>query len=309
MHTISIFMAGYLGGLAKATPHLGDSAMLRYGKTAWQTQSPERALLVQLGMRADAELPLAHLLQIGEGNVKADWQPWLVQAVNLQLQRDTFRLTHAPTLNIEVFEALSQLLNNHFAQDGYVFEPSQCHRYWYLHLPRPVSCKTYDLQTAIGQDIQRYQPEGHDGTVFRRIMNEAQMLLHEHPLNQTRVAQGLPEINSVWISGGGSVQTLAPSVPLGGHGAFIQGLGVVLGVPVYAGLDALPYQSARAVLYLEDASTIDWQQLFLQVKYGKIKQLKLYQHQGHQTRVITLNTLDCWKFWRKADAAYAQQNN
>jgi hypothetical protein len=309
MRTISIFLAGYLGGLAKATPHLGGSAIVRYGKTAWQTLSSERTLLMQLGLSADAELPLARLLQIGEGHSESHQQRWLVQAVNLQLQRDTFRLTHAPTLNIEAFEVLSQLLNNHFAHDGYHFEPSQSHQYWYLRLPQPIDSRTHDLQSALGQDVQRYQPHGPDGAVLRRIMNEAQMLLHEHPLNLARVAHGQPDINSVWISGGGDVQSLVSSVPFGGQSTLLQGLGIALGTPVYGSLDALLQQSARAIFHLEDASAIDWQQLFRQVKYGNIQQLMLYHPEGYQTRVITLNTLDCWKFWRKGDAAYALQND
>ncbi len=38
---------------------------------------------------------------------------------------------------------------------------------------------------------------------LRTLLNEAQMLLHEHPLNQAREARGRRPLNAVWIGGGG----------------------------------------------------------------------------------------------------------
>src|SRR5205814_619298 len=36
-----------------------------------------------------------------------------------------------------------------------------------------------------------------------RILNEAQMVLHAHPVNEAREARGEPPINSVWLWGAG----------------------------------------------------------------------------------------------------------
>jgi hypothetical protein len=41
------------------------------------------------------------------------------------------------------------------------------------------------------------------------LVNEAQMLLHAHPVNEAREARGEPPINSLWLWGAGR----APSVP------------------------------------------------------------------------------------------------
>src|SRR2546430_884920 len=40
---------------------------------------------------------------------------------------------------------------------------------------------------------------------FHALMNEAQMLLHEHPVNAEREARGLPALNSIWFWGGGVI--------------------------------------------------------------------------------------------------------
>ena len=38
---------------------------------------------------------------------------------------------------------------------------------------------------------------------FKRWLNEVQMFLHAHPVNQAREAKGLSPVNSLWLGGGG----------------------------------------------------------------------------------------------------------
>lgn len=42
--------------------------------------------------------------------------------------------------------------------------------------------------------------------LWRRLQNEVQMLLHNHPLNEAREAQGLLPVNSFWVSASGAWQ-------------------------------------------------------------------------------------------------------
>lgn len=46
---------------------------------------------------------------------------------------------------------------------------------------------------------------------LRRLQNEMQMLLYTHPANEARQAQGLPPVNSFWVSGAGVLE--APLAP------------------------------------------------------------------------------------------------
>ncbi|MFY1004846.1 hypothetical protein ACNF5F_25790, partial [Escherichia coli] len=41
----------------------------------------------------------------------------------------------------------------------------------------------------------------------RRLQSEVQMLLHTHPVNGTREAEGAPPVNSFWLSGCGPHQS------------------------------------------------------------------------------------------------------
>lgn len=308
MHAVSIFLAGYLGELTKAIPHLGGAAILRYARVSRLSITTEQCLYEMLG--GSAELPLAYYLELGEGWVVDDSQRWLVQPVHLQLQRDTFNLTHVPMLEADAFKACTQLLNDHFSQEAIHFEPSAIKQYWYLRLPKRIKASTHALQHVLGQDVHHFQPSGPDGATLRRIINEAQMLLHEHPVNQSRIVQGFPEINSLWISGGEDAQSLSTNLPLGGDGVLIKGLSVALDLPVYNTVsEVLASPERQAVFYSEHRSAVDWDLLFQQVKFGKIKQLALYVPDGHETLLIKLNTLDCWKFWRNASLSAQHEND
>ncbi|RZI98844.1 MAG: hypothetical protein EOP39_26325 [Rubrivivax sp.] len=52
------------------------------------------------------------------------------------------------------------------------------------------------IERAAGRPIEPWLPQSR---VLRRWQNEAQMLMHEHPLNAEREARGEHAINSVWI--------------------------------------------------------------------------------------------------------------
>lgn len=75
---------------------------------------------------------------------------------------------------------------------------------WYLRLPpeaRPPAFAAPD--EALGADLFEHLPEGDTGRRWRALANEAQVILHNHPWNAGRVAQGKPPINSLWFWGGG----------------------------------------------------------------------------------------------------------
>ena len=46
-------------------------------------------------------------------------------------------------------------------------------------------------------------PRGADGGTWKRWQNEIGMLLHEHPVNVEREANGNVPVNGVWFWGGG----------------------------------------------------------------------------------------------------------
>lgn len=56
-----------------------------------------------------------------------------------------------------------------------------------------------------GKDINHHLPTGKDAKPWHAALNEIQMLLHEHPVNEAREARGEPPVNSVWLWGMGKL--------------------------------------------------------------------------------------------------------
>lgn len=75
---------------------------------------------------------------------------------------------------------------------------------WYLSLPRDAQLPAFtDPDTALGAEIHDLLPPGTDGRRWRALLNEAQIVLHNHPVNAERVRSGRMPVNSLWFHGGG----------------------------------------------------------------------------------------------------------
>src|SRR5699024_4564577 len=58
---------------------------------------------------------------------------------------------------------------------------------------------------VLGDDLIDHLPAGDDGRRWRQLLNEAQVLLHQHPVNRARARQGKSTANSLWFWGAGAL--------------------------------------------------------------------------------------------------------
>jgi hypothetical protein len=93
-------------------------------------------------------------------------------------------------LTPEDCEALLRPLKPLFGDSGFPIDAPVPSR-WYLR--------------AFGDDLRLHLPDGNDGKRWRSLLNEAQIVLHNHPLNQQRAARGQLPVNSLWFWGAGSL--------------------------------------------------------------------------------------------------------
>src|SRR5256885_15089389 len=100
-------------------------------------------------------------------------------------------------------EALAEPPNRHFGPTM-LFYPMRPAR-WYVRLEKAPDVQTTPAAAARGVAIDEKLPSGPDAMRFHALMNEAQMLLHEHPVNAEREARGVPALNSIWFWGGGGI--------------------------------------------------------------------------------------------------------
>lgn len=100
-------------------------------------------------------------------------------------------------------EALLQPLRPLFGDDGCPISAGAPSR-WYLALPRDARLPAFvPPSRVLGDDIYAHLPEGDLGRRWRRLLSEAQVTLHNHPLNAERARAGKPVVNSLWFWGGG----------------------------------------------------------------------------------------------------------
>lgn len=105
-------------------------------------------------------------------------------------------------LDVNEAEQLVSSLNQHLQEDGLQLIMGQPH-HWYLALTEVPDLQTSPLPALLFQDINSHLPRGEQAGDWRRRMNEIQMLLYDHPVNQQREAEGRLTVNSLWIWGGG----------------------------------------------------------------------------------------------------------
>jgi hypothetical protein len=126
--------------------------------------------------------------------------------VHLRLMRDRLMLVPAAAFSISAAEAsaLCEALNRHFPALAFApVEPSR----WCVRIAEDLQGVSIENPLDLaGREVGLAMPAaGH------RLVNEAQMLLHAHPLNEAREARGEPAVNSVWLWGAGHAPRVPPS--------------------------------------------------------------------------------------------------
>ena len=96
---------------------------------------------------------------------------------------------------------------------------------WYVAHDSLHGLRTASLDRVVGRNVDPWLIDGRardareEGGApalghWRRLQAEVQMLLHSHPLNAQREAEGLLPVNSFWLSGCGRAQAVpAPDAP------------------------------------------------------------------------------------------------
>jgi len=170
----------------------------------------------------DCTLPAGALTVIAEGGDAAAGAAHWTRAdpVHLHLAREQLVLVPGAALNLKRAEvdALCEALNQHFA-GRLTLTPSAGHPdYWCARLDDAKLPFNVPLLEAAGDDVDthlRAQSNTADpanavnAARAHALLNELQMLLHDHPVNVAREARGEAAVNSVWFWGAGAAPSTA----------------------------------------------------------------------------------------------------
>lgn len=111
---------------------------------------------------------------------------------------------------------------------------------WYARLASPPDGETTPLAAVAGGPVT----PGHGAMGWHALMNEMQMLLHEHPVNEAREARGELPLNGIWLWGSGRLAPASTQFKsMAGNLPLAQGLARHAGIAVRA----LPASAGRWV--------------------------------------------------------------
>jgi len=146
----------------------------------------------------------AALMLLGEGR-EPESDYWM-RADPVCLQPTKTHLALVPLAPDELTsaeaEGLGAALADHLAHAGYDLEMVHPQR-WYLRCRTAPDLRTRAPHACAGLLDEAHLPAGADSARWRRLITEAQMLLHESPVNAAREAAGKLPANAIWPWGGG----------------------------------------------------------------------------------------------------------
>lgn len=266
------------------------------------------------------DLPAAaplRLIDLGHNPGEFDWL--CADPVHVGLDAQGMRLSDPARLGLEDSEAvaLHAALAPLFAEFGELQRHDS--HVWHLRLTQPSPAFAADLDTLLAHPGAALLPSGEAARPWRRLLNEAQMALHAHPVNQAREAAGRLPINSVALWGGGHAPSSGRATcdRLFSADPVIRGLGRNAGVAAasspagfvvaegdtWAHLDDLqaPGRARDALAWRSRLQMLEqnWLAPALDAyRSGSLKALELVGFGDAGALTLALSPGDRWKFWR-----------
>ncbi len=299
------------------------SWLLGRGHLSWlpphAPESPESALCRAFGLDGAAP-PYAALRLLGEGAPPGD-DVWLcADPVHLSIeQRRVTLANNAPPASPEEIREIVSALSPHFAEVGEFVAGADGHGY--LRLTQMPDIATVPPSIAAGYDAML--PQGANATLWRRLGNEAQMLMHALPCNELRERNGQPRLNSLWFWGPGRLPP-SPSViyeRICGDDPVLRGLARLTGIPLESAsrADALLQRPHGRVLLLLDPllaptrtyDALRWREALLELEHtwlkpllaalrtGRLRSLRLTALGDEAGFDLVLKHGDLLRFWRR----------
>ena len=281
----------------------------------------EELLYGLFDMRSAGDAPIAPVSAAFDGLSAGCWLR--ADPVHLRLQRDQMLMLPVTEIRSDEAGQMCASLNEYFAGQGMEFLAPHPQR-WYVRLDSLPDIRTRPISQVIGADVRRALPTGEDAPCWHRILNEIQMLLFAHPLNESRDARGTLTINSVWLWGAGHSENVSLQKNfnnVSSDEALVEMFASSAGVPFTAwagqwrdtesnGGQLLVWTGLRSALQSGDLGA--WrsalqefekgyaQPLWQALRSGKIDRLQLDVPCVDSVRRVSLTRGDCWAFWRRA---------
>jgi len=298
---------------ARLAPNL--ATLLRRGNAAQAEPGAAARTCRAFGLQRQRDWPLAPLCARADGLV-AEAGYWLrLDPVHLEVGMGGLfaRPGDMLALAAEEADALAAGLQAACEAEGWRLSAPTPLR-WYLHAPHAPDLATTPLDEVAGEYIAPHLPQGGAATKLLQLLNEAQMLLHAHPVNLRREAAGRLPVNGLWAWGGGVWTRPTPRFDLAASAAAeARALAAAAGVAVAdapASLEALRDAGRRVFASPappsppadpgEGLATLErlwFAPLLRALRRGSLRDLRL-DIPGHPSRSVDITPARAWRFWR-----------
>lgn len=128
---------------------------------------------------------------------------WIADMSSVSIGRDgaTLKPSELLELNHEHAEALYESVTPLWEERGISALPIDLGR-WRVWLPGSVRLNSISPAAVSSLEVSDWWPQDDSTTVWRKLLNEIQMIWHSHPVNEQRALKGLEPVNSLWLYGG-----------------------------------------------------------------------------------------------------------
>ena len=252
-------------------------------------------------------LPIAALTRQADVGDAGD-AVWLrADPGHAQADMSSLRLLRSGDLDLDATEAsaLVRSLKPLFGDAGYELSAPTPARWFLRGILSAEFPDAPDPAEILGDDLQDHLPAGAAGAKWRRLLNEAQILLHQHEVNRARAARGALPANTLWFWGGGALpQSVAsPFARLASADEVLLALGRRAGLSI---MDPERYEAVNPLpaTVVESWSPFGFRRLLDAVLPGRMRELR-------RGLIATLE-LDClsgerwtvtrrnlWRLWRR----------
>lgn len=292
----------------------GLERLLARGRLRDGETSLAQALCKAFGVARQTDWPLAPITASFDG-INANIGYWLrADPVHLQIGMRGMTLLDATHVGLSgaESEALATSLMPLFREAGWhLLAPSPSR--WYGHPAHAFALHTTPLDAVTTRHVNSALPTGPGAARAMRLINDAQILLHDHTVNQAREQRGQAPINSLWLWGGGEMakagRRFEQVLAAGTEALALARLSGSLVGPCPARLSDVP-RAAGSLLVLPDFPAdagaeeamrldTDWFMPLLRgLNLGRIRHATLTLT-GPEGCGLAIGMADAWKFWKK----------
>jgi 2,3-bisphosphoglycerate-independent phosphoglycerate mutase len=144
---------------------------------------------------------------------------------------------HISTADAEI---LVDLIEKKIRQRGVRFYPGVSYRHLMVWEGGEDKAECTPPHDIIGKEIADYLPIGPGSEFLNTLMRSSVELLHKHPLNRQRSAEGKNPANSIWLWGQGRMPSLDSfKEKYGIEGSVVSAVDLVKGLGICSGLEPL----------------------------------------------------------------------